>query len=343
LIQCFRVKKQNSMVAKYMKYVRQSFRKCMMIAVLLAGLFALLALPVECLWAETSSEFRFEDVAGGAVKLWQGKQPVLVYHSEQVTRTGAAAVGNRASYVHPIYGLDGEVITDDFPKDHYHHHGLFWGWPHVTIAGKDYDFWKMKGTEIKFKRWLSKEADAKGATLAVENEWMVGDKPVVREEARLFVHPATADGRLMDVRLKWTPLGQAITLGGAEGKSYGGLSLRFAPREDTVITVPSGPTSQDLLITKLPWADLSAKFAGAKELSGAALFVGPHHPGFPLEWMTRAYGLLAAGWPGVNSQTIESGKTVTCDYGVWIHRGRVDAAKIQREYETFSAEGGRNQ
>ncbi len=308
----------------------------------IAILLALLAQPVQCLSAESSTGFRFENAAGGAVKLWQGKEPVLVYHSEQVTRPGAAAVGNRASYVHPIYGLDGEVITDDFPKDHYHHHGLFWGWPHVTIGGKDYDFWKMKGTEIKFKRWLSKEADARGATLAVENEWMVGERPVVREEASLFVHPATADGRLMDVRLKWTPLEQAITLGGAEGKSYGGLSLRFAPREDTVITVPSGPTSQDLLITRLPWGDLSAKFTGAKDLSGAALFVGPHHPGFPLEWMTRAYGLLAAGWPGVKSQTVESGKTVECDYGVWIHRGRVDAAKIQKEYEAFSAGSGRN-
>ena len=326
-----------------MKDVAQNRWQVVFIGCLIANLLALLALPIECLSAESSSEFRFEDAAGGGVKLWQGKQPVLVYHSEQVKQSGAAAVGNRASYVHPSYGLDGEVITDDFPKDHYHHHGLFWGWPHVIIGGKDYDFWKMRGTEIKFKRWLSKEADAKGATLAVENEWMVGDKPVVREEARLLVHPATADGRLMEVRLKWTPLEQAITLGGAEGKSYGGLSLRFAPREDTVITVPSGPTSQDLLITRLPWADLSARFAGAKELSGAALFVDPHHPGYPLEWMTRAYGLLAVGWPGVKPQTVENGKTVTCAYGVWIHRGRVDAARIQREYEAFSAGGGRNQ
>jgi hypothetical protein len=277
----------------------------------------------------------------GSLKLWQGKQPVFVYHAEEVKRSGPAAVGNRASYVHPIYGLDGEVITDDFPKDHYHHHGLFWGWPHVTIAGKDYDFWKMKGTAIRFKRWMTKEADEKRAVLAVENEWMIGDKPVVREEGRLLVHPATALGRLVDVRLKWTPLDEAITLVGAEGKSYGGVSLRFAPREDTVITVPSGPTSQDLLITRLPWADLSAKFQGAKEISGAALFVEPHHPGFPLEWMTRAYGLLAAGWPGVKSHTIESGKTVTCNYGVWVHRGRVEAARIQREYEGFAGGAGR--
>jgi hypothetical protein len=131
-------------------------------------------------------------------------------------------------------------------------------------------------------------------------------------------------------------LDQAITLGGAEGKSYGGLSLRFAPRGDTLVTVPSGPTSQDLLITRLPWADLSAKFQGAKATSGAALFVDSQHPNFPPEWMTRAYGLLAVGWPGVKPKTLKSGNTVTCNYGVWIHRGRVDAAKIQSVYDVFS-------
>jgi hypothetical protein len=320
-----------------MNYTLQHHWTCAFVGWLLAGLLAVIAHPIECLSAESPTEFRFEDGKNGSVTLWQGKQPVLVYNYEQVKRTGAAAVGNRASYLHPIYGLDGEVVTDDFPKDHYHHHGLFWGWPHVTIGGKDYDFWKMHGTDIRFKRWLNKEVVSNIAVLGVENEWLAGDKSVVREEVTLRVHPATAEGRLINVRLKWTALDQAITLAGAEGKSYGGLSLRFAPRDDTVITAPGGPTSEDLVITRLTWADLSARFRGAKAISGAALFVDPHHPDFPPEWMTRAYGLLAVGWPGVKSKTLESGKTVTCNYGLWIHRGRVDAAKIQHVYDAFSA------
>ena len=31
-------------------------------------------------------------------------------------------------YIHPIYGLDGEVLTEDFPEDYPHHHGIFWAW-----------------------------------------------------------------------------------------------------------------------------------------------------------------------------------------------------------------------
>jgi hypothetical protein len=35
--------------------------------------------------------------------------------------------------------------------------------------------------------------------------------------------------------------------------------------------------------------------------------------------MTRAYGLLAVGWPGVKPQTMDGGKSMTCGYGLWIH------------------------
>jgi hypothetical protein len=117
----------------------------------------------------------------------------------------------------------------------------------------------------------------------------------MQEELWLDVRPASAGGRNIDVAITWTPTVQPITLSGAAGKSYGGFSLRFAPRRNTVITVPDGRASDDLLITKLPWADLSAQFNDAPAASGAAVFVHPSHPDFPPEWMTRDYGLLAVG------------------------------------------------
>jgi hypothetical protein len=239
--------------------------------------------------------------------------------------------------VHPIYGLDGEVLTDDFPADHYHHHGLFWGWPHVTIAGREYDLWKMRGIRIKFNRWLAKDATGKSAKLGVENGWFVRDKQVMNEQVWLTVQPATKTGRNIDVSLTWTPVDEAITLVGAEGKSYGGVSLRFAPRKRTLITVPTGRSTEDLLITKLPWVDLSAEFEGARGPSGIALFVDPKNPDFPPEWMTRDYGLLAVGWPGVRSQTLQAGKPVTCRYRLWVHRGAPDSAEIQQQFASYRA------
>jgi hypothetical protein len=281
------------------------------------------------------ASFRFREIDDKSIALWDRDRPVLVFNFGTMTATGVPAAGSRACYFHPIYGLDGEVLTDDFPKDHYHHHGLFWGWPHVKIGDREYDLWKMRGIRIEFRRWLDKQADTQGARLEVENAWVVRGKPVMKEEVSVQVSPATADSRTVDLRIKWTPL-EPITLMGAEEKSYGGVTLRFAPRTGTTITVPSGRAAHDLLMIKLPWADLSATFAGAKSASGIALFVSPQNPDFPPEWMTRDYGILAVGWPGVQEVTLTPDKPVTCSYRLWIHRGVSDASRIQKEFAAFS-------
>jgi hypothetical protein len=305
-----------------------------------APLYLLLWLVLPAAVAETKPgprDFQFKQIDDKSLGLWEGDRQVLVYRFGEMSLPGVRAAGTRSSYVHPIYGLDGEVLTDDFPADHYHHHGLFWGWPHVTVAGREYDLWKMRGIRIEFQRWLSKRAAADGAKLGIENAWLVRDKRVMKEEAWFEVHPASENGRSIDVKLMWSPTEEPVTLGGAEGKSYGGLSLRFAPRMETVVTVPHGRANQDLLITKLPWAELSGWFEGAANRSGIALFVSPRHPDFPPEWMTREYGLLAVGWPGVKPQTLLPGETVTCRYRLWIHRGTPDADEIQQAYEHYRA------
>jgi hypothetical protein len=143
----------------------------------------------------------------------------------------------------------------------------------------------------------------------------------------------------MDLELSWKPIGEPVTLWGAPGKSYGGLNLRFGPRSKTVITVPAGRTSEDLVVTRLPWADFCGDFnkKGQGNFSGAAIFVHPSHPDYPPSWMTRHYGLLSVGWPGVTAQTFPAEKTFSCRYRLWVHRGTPAAAEIEKAYEAFCA------
>ena len=126
-----------------------------------------------------------------------------------------------------------------------------------------------------------------------------------------------------------------VTLAGAEGKSYGGLTLRFAPCTNTVITTPLGNGKEDLPMTRLPWADLSARFAGASDPSGAAILVAPTHPDFPPMWLTRHYGVLCLGWPGVDAKTFEPGKPIRLQYRVWIHRGAADAERLKSAFNSY--------
>jgi hypothetical protein len=286
--------------------------------------------------------FRFADVNTTSLGLWEGGRPILVYNHGVLSRTNVPADRARSCYVHPIYGLDGEVLTDDFPKDHYHHRGLFWAWPHVKIGETETDLWMLKGIRTQFERWLRRDASEAGAVLGVQNGWFIGDRKVVDEQVWLRVMPATGDGRAIDIELTLTSLKEPLTLQGAEGKSYGGLTLRFAPRRgETIITTPDGRTKEDLPITHLPWADLSAQFDGASAPSGAAIFISPSHPNFPPEWLTRHYGVLCVGWPGVKEQIFPPDKPIHVGYRVWIHRGILGAEKLKQAYHEYVRGGAK--
>ncbi|MBM3802084.1 MAG: hypothetical protein FJW26_07185 [Acidimicrobiia bacterium] len=282
-----------------------------------------------------SPTFRFEAVNDRSLKLWQGEHPVLVYNHGVITSQAAPSAKGRSSYFHPVYGIEGEVLTDDFPKDHDYHRGLYWAWPHVKIGDREVDLWTLRDVRHEFQRWLARKANATGAELGVENGWYVGTRRVMLERVWARIHPVSSQGRLIDLDLTLTPEGAPVTLWGAEGKSYGGLTMRFAPRTKTIITVSAGRSSDDLLMARLSWADFSGDLRNNGALSGAAIFVNPSHPSYPPTWMTRHYGLLAVGWPGVSPQSFPAGRPLSLSYRIWIHRGIPEAAVIQQAYDAY--------
>jgi len=133
------------------------------------------------------------------------------------------------------------VLTDDFSRDHYHHHGIFWTWPHVGIDGKEYDIWVGGNIKPRFVRWICRQAGPAAAVLAVENGWFVGDKKVMIERVWMRTSKVSEDSRALDLEFAWIPIDKPVTLRGAEGKSYGGLTMRFAVHnpKDALITVPA--------------------------------------------------------------------------------------------------------
>jgi hypothetical protein len=289
---------------------------------------------------DESAGFRFREIDDKSLALDDAGKPVLVYNygvitNESVPRNDPRR--NRSCFVHPVYGLNGEVLTESFPKDHYHHHGIFWAWSHILIDGKEYDLWVHNNIEQRFVRWICREAGPVAAVLAVENGWFIGDKKVMIERVWLRAYKPAGGERSIDVEFAFIPVDKPITLRGAEGKSYGGLNLRYAPRKDTVITVPSGRTKEDLPDTRLAWADLSAKFEGAPGPSGAAIFVDPKHPDFPPTWLTRHYGILCCGYPGVKGKTFVPGDPVRLNYRVWIHKSAVELAGLQGAFAAYGA------
>jgi hypothetical protein len=281
--------------------------------------------------------FRFVEQPEGRLALLEGDRPVLTYNWGDQLKAGVPADRKRSCYVHPVFGLDGEELTDDFPKDHYHHRGLSWMWNRVTVGGRNVDVWAVRGIWQRFGKRLERRADAQGAVLAVENNWVMDGPPVARETVRLQVHRAEAAGRAIDVEVALETLGGPIELRGEVTKGYGGLCFRFAPREATVITTPAGREEKDSDHKRFPWADLSARFAGRSQAGGAAIFIHPANPAAPNEWTLRNYGFLGPCWPAMEAATLEPGKPVTLRYRVWIHRGDAAAGEVAKAYDAYRA------
>lgn len=288
-----------------------------------------------------AAPFQLVATSDATLQIVEDGKPVLAYNHGTITCDQVPENDRRrqrACYVHPIWGMDGEVLTDDFPKDHYHHHGAFWAWPHVTIDGKQYDLWTNAGIEQRFVRWLHQETGPVAAVLGVENGWFVGQQQVATERVWMRAFRAGPRQRSLDLEIYLVPL-VPLSLQGAGGKSYGGLTVRFAVQRqaDVAITVPAGKTSGDLYETPLEWADLSYRFADAAERSGGAVFVHPQHPNFPPTWLTRHYGPLCVGWPGVHARQYEPGQAHRLPYRIWVHAGQAEVDQLGAEYAAFTA------
>ncbi|WP_372934433.1 DUF6807 family protein, partial [Mariniphaga sediminis] len=61
----------------------------------------------------------------------EGGENILFYQKAPKNHEGEY---ERRHYIHPLWGLDGTILTEDFPDDHLHHRGIFWAWHQVWIG-----------------------------------------------------------------------------------------------------------------------------------------------------------------------------------------------------------------
>jgi hypothetical protein len=85
------------------------------------------------------------------LKIGLAPAPRLEYQAQPgaLPRTNIKQVFQRGAYLHPIRTLAGAAITDDYPPNHVHHHGIWWAWTKTEFQGRSPDFWNMgdrKGT-----------------------------------------------------------------------------------------------------------------------------------------------------------------------------------------------------
>jgi hypothetical protein len=258
-----------------------------------------------------------DDPATGRLHLTEDGKPVFTYNYGMQLAPGVPESRRRSSYLHPLYAPDGTVLTDDFPKDHYHHRGLSWMWPVVLVEGKRLNLWEIAGIRQRFVRWIARDTTGQKARLAVENGWFLDDnRQVVRETVEIAVEPARDGKRVLELVLRFEALGAPIAIAGTpdQKKGYGGLSLRFAPRTDTVLTTDAGREAADTNLIPHPWAELTGIFQGRR--AGIRIDIDPANPAFPNGWCLRYYGFLGVNFPGLEPFRVQPGRPLVLKYRV---------------------------
>ena len=278
----------------------------------------------------------------------EGKEKVLFYQRRHKSMDGKYT---RANYIHPLYGLDGEILTEDFPADHPHHRGVFWAWHQVWLddkklgdnwAAQDF-FWDVYDAEIL-------TIDSKSRALKLHVYWKSPDltdtdgkqQPFVKETTTIRIHHTEGDIRKIDFKIELLALKDNMRLGGSEdAKGYGGFTTRIPLPDGLEFTGTNGPVEPtNLSVEAGPWLDFSGNLGGQGKKSGLAILCHSSSPGYPQRWILRRKGSAQNPvYPGRHPVSLSREKPLILRYRLIIHRGDVndvDLDRLQTEYNNSS-------
>lgn len=110
--------------------------------------------------AGTTKRFRLEEVKANTVAAGDAMQLVSDHDRLTISASGRKAltfqggsgeapsaeikpIFRRGGYIHPVFTPAGRIITDDYPPDHFHHHGIWFAWTKTEFEGRHPDFWNV--------------------------------------------------------------------------------------------------------------------------------------------------------------------------------------------------------
>lgn len=274
----------------------------------------------------------------------EGDSNVLFY---QVKPKSLHGKFERAGYVHPLYSLKGNVITEDFPKDHYHHHGIYFAWHQILLDGQRIgDGWTSD--HISFEV-VDAQLSKKGRNLAINSEvlWKSmwdGQHPeiIAKERLKINVHPSkNAQFRMIDFDMTLIPMKTGLAIGGSEDeKGYGGFSLRLMLPEDIEFVSEGQHVEPKVTSVKTgPWMNFTGSFDGeAAPPTGVLVFNHPSNPGSPQPWILRKEkSMQNVAFPGRHPVLLEA-DGLTLRYRVVVCREVLLTSLVEDLYQQYAAD-----
>ncbi len=279
----------------------------------------------------------FEKTEDGAWIKEDGKK-VLFYQEKTKSKDGQYP---RADYIHPLYGIDGFELTEDSPKDHLHHHGIFWAWHQLFIGEKKIgDAWVSEDFEwnvLEVKQGEKKDGSISLVTKTYWESplWKDGNgnkKPFLEENSIIKVHAKVENYRVIDFEISLLALEPDLKIGGSDDKKgYGGFSVRMKMPEDIKFTSENGEvTPLVVAVSAGPWMNVSGSLAKDGGNAGIIMMSHPDNPMFPEQWILRKKGSMQnPAYPG-REPVLVSDKTPTIlKYRLVVYKGQLTKKVIE--------------
>ena len=272
--------------------------------------------------------------------------PVLHYQTKAISKNGTH---RRANYVHPLYDLDGNELTEDFPKDHLHHRGIFWAW-HQVIVGDQVagDGWLTKDFDWKVTSTKTEDFEPLKIRISSEVVWQsskITDKdnrplPLVNESTRIDMHLKMDDLRMIDFEIRLLAAQPDVRIGGSDNaKGYGGFSARLIQPKDIAFHTANGVVEPKK--TQMDcgnWVDIVGTFGKSDAKSGVAIFVHPSSAGFPQKWILRSKvkSMQNPVFPGRQPIALSQTEPTILRYRILLHRGEQTVDQLNAWYKEYS-------
>ena len=287
-------------------------------------------------------------LAEGSLEIVDGGRPVLRYNDrivaeppelkDKISADNRRYAVPRCDYIHPLYGPDGEILTDDWVPDHPHHRGIYWAWPEVDWHGKRGD---LHALQHVFARPTGKIDTSQGpdfAQIAAENEWRWEDgTPIVRERTTIRVRHRAGDRRCVDLTFRFTAIADDVQVARRETTHYGGLNLRLSPATAQQIepyTDPPGATP------RRAWAQRTGVPRGGTSVVGLTILQSPSNPDYPGDWVQYpGLSWIQPTFPSSGTRyTIGKDRPLVLRYRLWVHKGKLGPEELKRLWEAYSRE-----
>lgn len=294
----------------------------------------LLVLPVLFFSMVVSAQINMVVKEGGFLFL-EGSDSIFFYQKKLKDLDGKY---KRCNYIHPLYGLDGTRLSEDFPADHLHHRGIFWAWHQILISNKQVsDGWELTDFEQKVTNFEYRLQKGNGLVVADVDwkspMWKDGAEPYIREETKIMIYPRTGNFRRIDFEIKLKALTDRLSIGGSDDeKGYGGFSVRMKLPDDVAFTSQNGliePTN--LALGAGNFMKVSGSVLKNGKNGGIVIYSNPSNPGSSTSWIIRNKASMQnAVFPGRQPVSIPFDQPLILKYSLLVVQGDLNEKQIKK-------------